>query len=117
MAAADDSLLTDAQLATLKIYLKVDQDVEDNLLKVLIADAGQEISSAIQFGSKPEDFLTNPEMRDRFFTALMKQVKEDYDYRGMGAEVMRFPLQNSTINTINQLRSELPDKGGDADAH
>lgn len=47
----------------------------------------------------------------------MKQVKEDYDYRGMGAEVMRFPLQTSTTNIINQLRSELPEEDGDSDAN
>ncbi|ABY84308.1 head-tail connector protein [Lactobacillus phage Lrm1] len=114
---ADDMLLTDEQFATLKMYVKVDQGIEDDMLKLLINDAGTELSAAIKTGSKPEDYLSNPEVRDRFFTALMKQVKEDYDYRGMGAEVMRFPLQTSTTNIINQLRSELPEEDGDPDAH
>jgi hypothetical protein len=35
----------------------------------------------------------------------------------MGAEVMRFPLQTSTTNIINQLRSELPEEDGDPDAN
>ncbi|WP_432765573.1 head-tail connector protein [Lacticaseibacillus paracasei] len=99
------------------MYLKVDQTIEDPMIMQLVNDACGEISSAIRFGSTPEQFLSNPETRDRFFTALMKQVKEDYDYRSMGAEVMRFPLQTSTTNIINQLRSELPKVDGDSDAH
>ena len=40
----------------------------------------------------------------------MKYVEEDYYYRGNGSEVMRFPLQNTTINNvIHQLRSEEVD--------
>ncbi|RNE05582.1 putative phage protein (possible DNA packaging) [Lacticaseibacillus paracasei] len=109
-------LLTDEQFQVLKMYLKVDQTIEDPMIMQLVNDACGEISSAIRFGSNPEQFLSNPETRDRFFTALMKQVKEDYDYRGMGAEVMRFPLQTSTTNIINQLRSELPEEDGDSDA-
>ena len=109
------SPLTDEQFQVLKMYLKVDQTIEDPMIMQLVHDACGEISSAISFGSNPEQFLSNPETRDRFFTALMKQVKEDYDYRGMG--VMRFPLQTSTTNIINQLRSELPEEDGDPDAH
>ena len=106
----DKSPLTDEQFQVLKMYLKVDQTIEDPMIMQLVHDACGEISSAISF-------LSNPETRDRFFTALMKQVKEDYDYRGMGAEVMRFPLQTSTTNIINQLRSELPEEDGDPDAN
>lgn len=113
----DKSPLTDEQFQVLKMYLKVDQTIEDPMIMQLVHDACGEISSAISFGSKPEQFLSNPETRDRFFTALMKQVKEDYDYRGMGAEVTRFPLQTSTTNIINQLRSELPEEDGDSDAN
>lgn len=117
MADDNDTLLSDEQLETLKTYAKIDQDIEDNMLKVLINDAGWELAAAIRTGSRPEDYLSKPEIRDRFFSALMKQVKEDYDYRGMGAEVMRFPLQTSTINIINQLRSELTDEDGDMNAN
>lgn len=113
MAELDTSPLTPEQFATLKMYLKVDQNIEDDMIMLLVHDAADELAKAVRFGSTPEDYLKQPLARDRFFTAIMKQVKEDYDYRGMGAEVMRFPLQTSTTNIINQLRTEI---GGDADA-
>lgn len=98
--------LTPDQFATLKNYCKIDQDFDDDVLKELINSAAMELCAAIKFKSKPEDFRDER----RFFVAVMKMVKEDYDYRGMGSEVMRFPLANqSVVNIINQLRAELPE--------
>lgn len=97
-------LLTDSQFKTLKLYCKIDQDFDDDVLNELIESAASEISHAISNTKKPEDFIKD----HRFFVALMKYVEEDYYYRGNGSEVMRFPLQNTTINNvIHQLRSEL----------
>ena len=97
-------LLSDEQFKTLKLYCKIDQDFDDDVLNELIESAASEISHAISNTKKPEDFIKD----HRFFVALMKYVEEDYYYRGNGSEVMRFPLQNTTINNvIHQLRSEL----------
>ncbi|MFD1431375.1 MULTISPECIES: head-tail connector protein [Lacticaseibacillus] len=105
--------LTEDQFAVLKMYCKVDNTVEDDLLMQLVHDAGSEIATAIRFGSTPEDFLTPTATRDRFFAAMMRQVKEEYDYRGEGAEVMRYPLLTPVAGIVNQLRTET----GDADAN
>lgn len=97
-------LLTDQQFKTLKLYCKIDQDFDDDVLNELIESAASEISHAISSTKQPSDFISD----HRFFVALMKYVEEDYYYRGTGSEVMRFPLQNTTINNvIHQLRSEL----------
>ena len=96
-------LLTDQQFKTLKLYCKIDQDFDDDVLN---ESAASEISHAISATKKPSDYISD----HRFFVALMKYVEEDYYYRGNGSEVMRFPLQNTTINNvIHQLRSEEVD--------
>lgn len=96
--------LSKDQFTTLKNYCKIDQNFDDDVLHELIESAALELCAAIKDQSKPDDFKDEP----RFFVAIMKIVKEDYDYRGMGSEVMRFPLANqSVINIINQLRSEI----------
>lgn len=96
-------LLSDAQFKTLKNYCKIDQDFDDDVLKELINSGADELAKAISADVPASTFIKEP----RFFVALMKYVKEDYDYRGTGSEVMRFPLQNTTINNvINQMRSE-----------
>lgn len=100
--------LTDAQFDVLKMYCKVDQSVEDDMLDVLASNAETQIASAIQTGLIPESLLSEPLYRDRFFTAVMKQVKEDYDYRGEGAEIMRYQLIEPVANIVNQLRAEVP---------
>lgn len=98
-------LLNEEQFATLKNYCKIDQSFDDDVLKQLVDSGSMEIARAIDKDKKPSDFITD----SRFFVALMKYVEEDYYYRGTGSEVMRFPLQNTTVvNVINQLRSELP---------
>ena len=99
-------LLTDQQFKTLKLYCKIDQDFDDDVLNELIESGASEIAHAISSTKQPSDFISD----HRFFVALMKYVEEDYYYRGTGSEVMRFPLQNTTINNvIHQLRSEEVD--------
>lgn len=102
--------LTDAQFAVLKMYCKIDQTVEDDMLGILASNAESQIANAIQTGLTPESLLSEPLYRDRFFTAVMKQVKEDYDYRGEGAEIMRYQLIEPVANIVNQLRAEVPDE-------
>lgn len=36
--------------------------------------------------------------------AVKKQVKEDYEHRGVTADSDRYPLANGVINIIHQLR-------------
>ena len=105
--------LTTAQFAVLKMYCKIDQTVEDDMLEALISSASTQIASAVQTGIAPELLLKKPETRDRFFTAVMKQVKEEYDYRGEGADVMRYPLLDTVSAIVNQLRTEVSDDAND----
>ncbi|MCH4170669.1 MAG: head-tail connector protein [Lactobacillus sp.] len=102
-----ENLLTDTQLATLKVYLKVDQGIEDGMIESIYQAAATEIARAISFDLAPGYFLADERFKDRFFVAVMKQVKEEYDYRGLGSEVMRFPIQTPIVNIINQIRTEL----------
>lgn len=105
--------LTDAQFAVLKMYCKIDQTVEDDMLDALIFSVSTQIASAVQTGTAPESLLAKHETRDRFFTAVMKQVKEEYDYRGEGADVMRYPLLDTVSAIVNQLRTEVSDDAND----
>lgn len=104
--------LTEDQFDVLKMYCKVDQQVEDDMLDLLTSGAAAQIASAVQTGMTPEQLLSKPETRDRYFTAIMQQVKEQYDYRGEGSDVMRYPLLDTVAATVNQLRTEV---SGDAD--
>lgn len=107
------NLLNDQQFKTLKLYCKIDQGFDDDVLNELIESAASEISHAISATKKPSDYISD----HRFFVALMKYVEEDYYYRGTGSEVMRFPLQNTTINNvISQLRAEEVDSN-ETDSH
>lgn len=97
-------LLNEEQFATLKNYCKIDQSFDDDVLKQLVDSGSMEITRAIDTDLTPTELIKD----SRFFVALMKYVEEDYYYRGTGSEVMRFPLQNTTVvNVINQLRTEL----------
>ena len=106
MDELDTAPLTAEQFNTLKLYLKVDQNIEDDLLMQMVHDAADEIATAVKTGSTPEDYLQSETKRSRFFSAIMKVVKENYDYRGEGAEIMRYPLLEPVNSTINQLRGE-----------
>ena len=87
-------------LNEVKLYAKIYFDFEDELLQLMIESAEEQICFAIKDGSKPEDFADYP----KFKMAVLKQVKEEYDHRGLSADTMRYPLANGVLNIIHQLR-------------
>ena len=91
-------------LDEVKLYCKIDFDFEDELLQLMIESAEEQICFAIKDGSKPEDFANYP----KFKMAVLKQVKEEYDHRGLSADTVRYPLANGVLNIIHQLRLILP---------
>jgi uncharacterized phage protein (predicted DNA packaging) len=96
-------ILTDAEFANLKNYCKIDQDYDDDVLKMIINADEIEIARAIKYGSVPDDYVNEP----RFKIALMKQVKEDYYQRGLTADAYRPELVSGINGIVNQLRGEL----------
>lgn len=96
-------ILTDAEFANLKNYCKIDQDYDDDVLKMIINADEIEIARAIKYGSEPNDYVNEP----RFKIALMKQVKEDYYQRGLTADAYRPELVSGINGIVNQLRGEL----------
>lgn len=96
-------ILTDAEFANLKNYCKIDQDYDDDVLKMIINADEIEIARAIKYGSAPNDYVKEP----RFKIALMKQVKEDYYQRGLTADAYRPELVSGINGIVNQLRGEL----------
>lgn len=96
-------ILTDAEFANLKNYCKIDQDYDDDVLKMIINADEIEIARAIKYGSAPNDYVDEP----RFKIALMKQVKEDYYQRGLTADAYRPELVSGINGIVNQLRGEL----------
>lgn len=96
-------ILTDAEFANLKNYCKIDQDYDDDVLKMIINADEIEIARAIKYGSAPNDYVNEP----RFKIALMKQVKEDYYQRGLTADAYRPELASGINGIVNQLRGEL----------
>ena len=95
-------------LNEVKLYCKIDFDFENELLQLMIESAEEQICFAIKDGSKPEDFANYP----KFKMAVLKQVKEEYDHRGLSADTMRYPLANGVLNIIHQLRLILPSEEG-----
>ena len=95
-------------LNEVKLYAKIDFDFEDELLQLMIESAQEQICFAIKDGSKPEDFADYP----KFKMAVLKQVKEEYDHRGLSADTVRYPLANGVLNIIHQLRLILPTEEG-----
>lgn len=96
-------ILTDIEFANLKNYCKIDQDYDDDVLKMIISADEIEIARAIKYGSAPNDYVNEP----RFKIALMKQVKEDYYQRGLTADAYRPELVSGINGIVNQLRGEL----------
>lgn len=88
-------------LESVKLYCKIDYDFEDEIIKEMIESAQEQICFAIDANAKPEDF----ENYAKFQLAVKKQVKEEYEHRGMSADTMRYPLANGVLNIIHQLRT------------
>lgn len=88
-------------LNSVKIYCKIDYDFEDEIIKEMIESAQDQICFAIDNNAKPEDFAGYA----KFQLAVKKQVKEEYEHRGMSADTMRYPLANGVLNIIHQLRT------------
>lgn len=102
--------ITDEELKNIKLYCKIDFNYEDGLLKEEIIPAVQEqICDAIELGSTPETFAKFP----KFKLAVKKQVKEEYEHRGMSADSERYPLANGVLNIIHQLRYRTIEKDGE----
>ncbi|CND57242.1 TPA: phage head-tail connector protein [Streptococcus agalactiae] len=93
-------------LDSVKLYCKIDFDFEDDIIEEMIASAQEQICFAIEEGSTPEMFKNYA----KFSLAVKKQVKEEYDHRGLSADTNRYPLANGVLNIIHQLRL----RGGDA---
>ena len=87
-------------LDSVKLYCKIDFDFEDDIIEEMIASAQEQICLAIEEGSTPEMFKNYA----KFSLAVKKQVKEEYDHRGLSADSFRYPLANGVLNIIHQLR-------------
>lgn len=92
--------LTPDELQNLKLYCKVDHDFEDDLLIEMVEGVELQICDAIEQGSTPQSFFNDA----RFSLAVKKQVKEEYEHRGLSADSERYPLANGVLNIIHQLR-------------
>lgn len=88
-------------LEEVKLYCKIDYDFEDDLLVELIESAQEQICFAIGNDLQPKDLQGYAKFR----LAVKKQVKEEYEHRGMSADTMRYPLANGVLNIIHQLRT------------
>lgn len=89
-----------ALLNEVKLYCKIDHNFEDDLLVEMIQSAQEQICFAIEEGSTPKTF----EGSAKFLLAVKKQVKEEYEYRGLSADSERYLLANGVLNIIHQLR-------------
>ncbi|WP_438477352.1 head-tail connector protein [Streptococcus pluranimalium] len=92
--------VTPDYLEKVKLYCKIDYDFEDDILTTVIEGVQEQLCFAIEEGITPEDFAKHP----KFDLAVMKQVKEEYEHRGLSADSMRYPLANGVLNIIHQLR-------------
>ena len=88
-------------LEEVMLYCKIDYDFEDDLLLELIESAKEQICFAIDNDLSPDDLVDYAKFR----LAVKKQVKEEYEHRGMSADTMRYPLANGVLNIIHQLRT------------
>ena len=84
-----------------KLYCKIDYDFEDEIIEEMIESAQDQICFAIDSNATPENFAKYA----KFQLAVKKQVKEEYEHRGMSADSMRYSLANGVLNIIHQLRT------------
>lgn len=89
-------------LESVKLYCKIDFDFEDKILEEMIEGVQDQICYAIDDNAIPITF----ENDKRFALAVKKQVKEEYEHRGLSADSMRYPLANGVLNIIHQLRTK-----------
>lgn len=95
-------LITSDQFETIKNYLKVDTNYEDDLIRDFLDSVALMLVDAIDSSKSPTDFLDEP----RFNLAVRKQAKEEYEHRGLSADSTRFELVNGLHNIIHQLRAK-----------
>lgn len=95
-------LIDPEQIETIKNYLKVDTDYEDDLIKEFLDSVALELVDAIDCNRTVEFYLDEP----RFHLAVKKQAKEEYEHRGLSADTMRYSLANGVLNIIHQLRAK-----------
>ena len=88
-------------LDSVKLYCKIDYDFEDEIIKEMIEAAQDQICFAIDSNATPKDFAKYA----KFQLAVKKQVKEEYEHRGLSADSERYPLANGVLNIIHQLRT------------
>jgi len=93
-------LISEEQYGQIKIYLKVDIEYEDDLIKEMLDAVALELVDAIDVSKTPADFMKEP----RYHLAVKKQAKEEYEHRGLSADTMRYSLANGVENIIHQLR-------------
>ena len=93
-------LISKEQYEQIKIYLKVDIDYEDALIKEMLDAVALELVDAVDTSKAPADFMEEP----RYHLAVKKQAKEEYEHRGLSADTMRYSLANGVENIIHQLR-------------
>lgn len=87
-------------LDSVKLYCKIDYGFEDEIIKEMIEAAQEQICFAIDANCTPETFAGIA----KFQLAVKKQVKEEYEHRGLSADNERHPLANGVLNIIHQLR-------------
>ena len=93
-------LISKEQYEQIKIYLKVDIDYEDDLIKEMLDAVALLLVDAIDTAQTPADCMEEP----RYHLAVKKQAKEEYEHRGLSADTMRYSLANGVENIIHQLR-------------
>lgn len=96
-------LIEEIEFEDVKNYLKVDVDYEDDLIKEMLNAVALQLVDAIDITKTPEYFKNEP----RFHLAVKKQVKEEYEHRGLSADIMRYGLANGVENIIHQLRVKV----------
>lgn len=94
--------LSNNKFQAIKLYCKVTNNIEDDMIKMFIDSAAKEITSAVSMNLNPSDLENDP----RFFILLQRAVKELYEVRGESVEGNRTFLTDKTYSIINQIRGD-----------
>ncbi len=92
--------INEKMLSSFRLYCKIDIDFEDELLKDLIEGCADQLAYAIEAQPDVDKWMKNK----RFCLGVKKQVKEEYEHRGLTSDYQRYPLANGVLNIIHQLR-------------